>query len=116
MHGVFGKECIDLTYGAVNPVPQVVMIPKQIAAAMNWQRRRILLWNGQAKRRGDQSSRRSEKYCNLTDRWASWASLYGTEPVQLFLCTFSNNFYSYSFIIIKLNLPILPNTQKPHGC
>ena len=38
IHRAFGRECIDLTYGAVDPVPQVVMIPERVAAAMGWQR------------------------------------------------------------------------------
>jgi hypothetical protein len=37
VHRAFGRECIDLTYGAVDPVPQLVMIPKRIAAAMDWE-------------------------------------------------------------------------------
>ena len=36
IHRAFGQECIDLTYGAVDPLPQVVMIPDRIAAAMDW--------------------------------------------------------------------------------
>src|SRR6476646_7020523 len=38
VHRAFGRECIDLTYGAVEPVPQVIMIPDRIAGAMNWER------------------------------------------------------------------------------
>jgi hypothetical protein len=38
IHRAFARECIDLTYGAVDPVPQVIIIPDQIAAAMNWNR------------------------------------------------------------------------------
>jgi hypothetical protein len=36
VHQAFGRECIDLTYGKVDPVPQVILIPDAIAAAMNW--------------------------------------------------------------------------------
>jgi hypothetical protein len=38
VHRTFWEECIDSTYGAVDPVPQLVLIPKRIAAAMNWER------------------------------------------------------------------------------
>ena len=38
IHRSFGEECIDLTYGAVEPLPQVVMIPKRVAEAMDWQK------------------------------------------------------------------------------
>src|SRR5712691_6486726 len=36
IHRSFGRECIDLTYGAVDPLPQVIMIPEGVAAAMDW--------------------------------------------------------------------------------
>ena len=36
VHRAFGRECIDLTYGKVDPLPQVVMIPSRIAEAMDW--------------------------------------------------------------------------------
>ena len=36
VHRAFGLECIDLTYGAVDPLPQLVMIPERVAASMGW--------------------------------------------------------------------------------
>ena len=36
IHQAFGRECIDLTYGALDPVPQVIMIPERVASAMDW--------------------------------------------------------------------------------
>jgi len=36
VHSAFSRECIDLTYGAVDPLPQVIMIPEHVAAAMDW--------------------------------------------------------------------------------
>jgi hypothetical protein len=48
VHRAFGEECIDLTYGAVEPVSQVVMIPDRIAAAMNWRnpQEAVAEWTG----------------------------------------------------------------------
>ena len=36
IHRAFGLECIDPAYGAVDPLPQLVMIPERVAAAMGW--------------------------------------------------------------------------------
>ena len=49
IHRAFGRECIDLTYGAVDPVPQVVMIPDRVAAAMGWAQPReaAIRWIGE---------------------------------------------------------------------
>jgi len=48
IHHSFGRECIDLTYGAVDPLPQVIMIPKRVAAAMDWMKPHEAgaLWTG----------------------------------------------------------------------
>jgi hypothetical protein len=36
IHSDFSEECIDLTYGALEPLPQVIMVPAPVAAAMKW--------------------------------------------------------------------------------
>jgi hypothetical protein len=36
IHRSFSRECIDLSYGAVDPLPQVIMIPEHVATAMDW--------------------------------------------------------------------------------
>jgi hypothetical protein len=38
VHRAFGRECIDLTYGAVDPVAQVVMIQERVARAVDWEK------------------------------------------------------------------------------
>lgn len=50
IHRAFGRECIDLSYGAVDPVPQVVMIPEHVAAAMDWEKphEAAVRWRGEA--------------------------------------------------------------------
>src|SRR4051812_31872981 len=49
LHRAFGQECIDLTYGAVEPVPQVILIPSRIGAAMGWDKphESSTEWSGQ---------------------------------------------------------------------
>ena len=38
IHEMFWRECIDTTYGAVEPLPQVILIPPAVAAAMDWKK------------------------------------------------------------------------------
>jgi hypothetical protein len=49
IHRAFGRECIDLTYGAVDPMPQLVLVPPEIAAAMNWENPQdaAVKWSGE---------------------------------------------------------------------
>lgn len=49
IHRAFSRECIDLNYGAVDPLPQVVMVPPRVAAAMDWEKPQeaAVRWRGE---------------------------------------------------------------------
>ena len=36
LHLGFARECLDLQYGAVDALPQVVMVPDRVASALGW--------------------------------------------------------------------------------
>lgn len=53
IHRAFGQECIDVSYGPDDPLPQVIMIRRPVTEAIDWQKpnESAVAWTGKDTRR-----------------------------------------------------------------